>query len=683
MRRVILGLVLALTAMAGQAAPKAWDVKIRRDEWGVPHILGKTDADAAYGLAWAQSEDDFATLQESVFTARGRLAELTGPAGLESDYMVALQDVWGTVKRRYAKDLDPKTKAVLEAYAAGANAYARAHPDKAAPGLLPITGQDLAAATTFRGPTFYGLDDVFRRTMRPTTQKRAAADDKLEIGSNGVAVGPKRSADGATRLLVNSHQPYTGPLAWYEAVVQSGEGWHVAGGFFPGGPFMLHGHNARLGWASTVDNPDLADVYELTVNPADREQYRLDGAWKRFESRWVELKAKRPDGSFETVKREVVRSVHGPVVRTDHGVFAIRYAGMDEIRQNEQYFAMNKARSLAEWKAAMAKGLLPSINYIYADAAGNVGYVHNGRYPVRKDGVDWSGVVPGDRSDLIWTKQRPFAEVPQLWNPRGGWTYNSNNTPFSATDPADDLKPADFPKTMGLQTNMTNRAWRALETYGADASITADEFEAYKYDLAYSAKSDLAKGMALLLSLPAGDDADLKAAQDLLRGWDRRTNRESRAAPLAVLTVLRLTQSPGTPPLAALKGTMADLRRSFGRIDPAWGEVNRIRRGTVDLPIDGGPDIFRAVYGRPDPDGRLRALAGDTFVMFVTWDRDGKLSSKSIHQFGSATLDASSPHYADQTPLFAAMQTKPVLFTEEQLKGHVAREYRPGDARER
>jgi len=678
MRGALIGLVLAALAVTGaDAAPR--DVKIRRDEWGVPHILGKTDADAAYGLAWAQSEDDFQTLQEAVFAARGRLAELTGPAGIESDYLVALQDVWGTVGRRYARDLEPRTRAVMEAYAAGATAYARAHPEKVAPGLLPITGQDLAASVIYRGPTFYGLDDLFRRTMRPTSQQRAEVWDGVEIGSNGVAVGPKRSADGATRLLVNSHQPYVGPLAWYEAVVQSGEGWHVAGGFFPGGPFMLHGHNAQLGWASTVDNPDLADVYELVMHPTDRELYRLDGKWRRLESRWVEIKVKRPDGSLETVRREVLRSVHGPVVRTDHGVFAIRYAGMDEIRQNEQYFAMNKARNLAEWKAAMAKGVLPSINYVYADADGNVGYVHNGRFPVRKDGVDWSGVVPGDRSDLIWTKQLPFTRVPQIWNPKSGWTYNANNQPFSATDPADDLKPADFPAWMGLQTNMTNRAFRALETYGADPSITAEEFEAYKYDLAYSEKSDLGKALPLLLALPAGDDADLTAAQDLLRGWDRRTNRESRAAALAVLTVMRMNQQRGTPPLEALKGVMADLKKTYGRIDPTWGEVNRIRRGSVDLPIDGGPDIFRAVYGRPDPDGRLRAVAGDTFVMFVTWEKDGKLTSKSIHQFGSATLDESSPHYADQTPLFAAMKTKPVLFTEAELAGHVQREYRPGE----
>jgi acyl-homoserine-lactone acylase len=680
MRLGIIGLAVALLLTAtAEATPKTYDVRIRRDEWGVPHILGKTDADAAYGLAWAQSEDDFATLQEAVFTARGRLAELQGPAGLESDYLVALQDVWGTVNRRYARDLEPATKAVMEAYAAGANAYAAKHPGGVAPGLLPITCRDLAASVTYRGPTFYGLDDLFRRTMRPTAKKAAALEEKLEIGSNGVAVGPTRSADGATRLLVNSHQPYTGPLAWYEAVVESGQGWHVAGGFFPGGPFMLHGHNANLGWASTVNAPDLADVYELTVNPANRDEYRLDGAWKRFESRWVELKVKQAGGGFETVRREVLRSVQGPVVRTDHGVFAIRYAGMGEIRQNEQYFAMNKARNLADWKAAMAEGVLPSINYVYADAKGNVGYVHNGRYPVRKEGVDWSGAVPGDRSDLIWTTQRPFAQVPQVWNPKSGWVFNSNNTPFQATDTADNLKPEAFPKTMGLQVNMTNRAYRALETYGADSSITADEFEAYKYDLAFSARSDLAKGLALLGSVDASNDPDLAAAQALFKDWDRRTNVDSRAAPLAVLTVLRLPQSPGKPPVEVLNSVMADLKKAYGRIDPTWGEVNRIRRGKVDLPIDGGPDIFRAVYGRPDPDGRLRALAGDTFVMFVTWDRDGRLSSKSIHQFGSATLDETSPHYADQTPLFAAMRTKPVLFTEDQLKGHVVRDYRPGE----
>jgi penicillin amidase/acyl-homoserine-lactone acylase len=224
---------------------------------------------------------------------------------------------------------------------------------------------------------------------------------------------------------------------------------------------------------------------------------------------------------------------------------------------------------------------------------------------------------------------------------------------------------------------MTNRAYRVLETYGEDRSITAAKFNDYKYDLAYSPKSDIAHGIQALLALDPKDDADLAAAQALLKTWDLRTDVKSRGAALAVMTLTRINQTPGGSPIAALKAVMADLKAHFGRIDPEWGEVNRIRRGKVDLAIDGAPDVYRAVYGRPDPDGRLHALAGDTYVMFVTWDKQGHLSSRSIHQFGSATLDETSPHYADQTPLFVAMKTKPVLFTEAQLKGHVQRDYRP------
>ena len=671
-----LGLALALLAATAQAAPKpGHDVRIRRDEWGVPHVLGRTDADAAYGLGYAQAEDDLATLVQGTLTARGQLAELQGPSGLDSDYLVQLLDVWGSIDRDYARKVPANVRAVLRAYADGANAYARQHPDKLPAGFKPFTDKDLEAGFVFNGPTFYGLDGAFKTLMKPT--KVAAIDDKLPTGSNGLAVAPSRSADGATRLLVNSHQPYTGPVAWYEAVIQSGQGWHAAGGFFPGSPFMLHGHNAHLGWANTVNNPDLVDVYALAINPANPDQYRLDGAWKDLQKRTVQIRVKRPDGGFDSVTREVLRSVHGPVVRTDHGVFAVRYAGMGEVRQPQQYFALDKARSLAEWKAAMSLQVLPSINYVYADEKGNVGYVYNARIPVRKDGFDWSGVVPGDRTDLIPTKEVPWAQLPQLWNPKSGLVFNSNNTPFHATEPADDLKPAAYPKWMGVQTNMTNRAYRVLETYGQDRAITAARFNDYKYDLAYSSKSDVAKGVQALLAVNPNGDADLAAAQALLKDWDLKTDVKSRGAALAVMTLTRINQTPGGSPLAALKAAMADLKAHFGRIDPEWGEVNRIRRGKVDLAIDGGPDTYRAVYGRPDPDGRLRALGGDTYVMFVTWDKAGHLSSRSIHQFGSATLDETSAHYADQTPLFVAMKTKPVWFTEAQLKGHVARTYRP------
>jgi len=377
-------------------------------------------------------------------------------------------------------------------------------------------------------------------------------------------------------------------------------------------------------------------------------------------------------------------SAHGPVFRTDHGVFAVRYAGMGEVRQVVQYFRLNKARSLAEWKQAMRLQALPSVNYVYADEKGNIGYLYNGQFPVRKAGFDWQGYLPGDRSDLIWHDIVPFDRLPQLWNPRSGYVFNSNNTPFQATDPKDDLEPSAYPKWMGIQSNMTNRSLRALETFGADVKISAESFRRYKFDVRYSAKSEVARMIAELCAHPA--EADVREGCAVLTRWDRGADVHNRGAALAILMAAPVSRARhehdrSLTPLMSLRTAMNSLKLHFGRLDPEWGEVNRFKRGGLNLPIDGGPDTYRAVYGEPQDDGTLTAVDGDTLIVFVTWDRTGRLSSQSIHQFGSATLDAHSKHYGDQAPLFVAMKTKPVLFTWAELKGHIEADYRPGAAR--
>ena len=667
-----------LIAKAAQYHPR-----IRRDTWGVPHITGATDPDVAFGLAFAHSEDDFATIQEAALMVRGTLGAVEGQKGAVTDYLVRLFRVRETVAAHYESALPTDVKRVLQAYADGINYYAALHPDQVKPGLLPMTGQDVAAGFVFRTPFFYGLDGVVKKINSPVAKATSTAQAwaGLPMGSNGMAVAPVKSADGATRLLVNSHQPYAGQVSWYEAVLDSGEGWHVTGGFFPGSPFMLHGHNAHLGWANTVNDPDLADVYRLVINPTNPNEYRLDGRWRVFEKKDAALRVHIWGPLFWTVHKDLFWSVHGPVFKTDHGVFAIRYAGMDEVRQPLQYYRLDKAKTRAEWLAAMGLQALPSINYIYADETGTIGYVYNGQFPVRKEGVDWQGTLPGDRSDLIWHAYLPFDRVPQIWKPASGYVFNSNNTPFQATGAADALKPGDFSPTMGIQTNMTNRAYRAQETFGADPHITAEAFRRYKFDIAYSPRSEIAQMIAEVCAVDPGADADLRAAQGLLKAWDRRTDIHSRAAALAVLMGTEAhpyDDRPHVAPIDALRHAITTLKTHFGRIDPEWGQVNRFRRGTYDAPIDGGPDTYRAVYGVPQKDGSLTAVDGDTYIMFVTWDRNGVLSSESIHQFGSATLDAKSKHYADQSPLFVAMKTKPVWFTEAQLAGHVEADYAPG-----
>jgi len=672
-----------------------YNARIERDNFGVPHISGPRDADVAFGMAFAHAEDDFTTIQQVALAVRGQYAATEGPKAAVTDYLVRLFRVWETVDAKYERDLPPDLRRVVEAYADGVNYYAALHPGDVMRGLLPFTGKDVVAGFVFKLPFFYGLDHVLLQLNSPASGRAISksgkdaflvTDNPLPVGSNAVAVAPSRSADGATRLLVNSHQPYSGPVSWYEAVLDSGEGWHVAGGFFPGSPFMLHGHNAHLGWANTVNGPDLVDVYKLTINPANPNQYKLDGQWRDFQKSDAKLRVKIWGPLVWTVHREVLYAEQGPVMKTARGVFAIRYAGMGEVRAPLQYFRLNKAANLEEWRGAMRLQAIPSLNYVYADAKGNIGYIYNGAFPVRKEGVDWQGELPGDRSDLIWRSYLPFDKEPQIWNPPSGFVFNSNNTPFHATAPAGDLKPEDFSPTLGIQTDMTNRAWRAMETYGADPHISAEAFHAYKYDLAYSDRSPEAEAFRGILAADPGQDAGLRQAHDILQHWDSKTNVANRGAALAILTMepvvrARLEGKAPKPPLEALREAAQTLKTHFGRIDPEWGQVNRLRRGTLNLAIDGGPDIFRGVYGEKQPDGTLTAMAGDTFVMFVTWDKAGTLSSESIHQFGSATLDTKSPHYADQAPLFVAMKTKPVWFDQAQLAGHVEADYHPGARR--
>src|ERR1017187_3701515 len=371
------------------ARARRYSVRIGRDTFGVPHILGPRDIDVAFGFGFSHAEDDFATIQQVGLAVRGQLAATEGPKAAVSDYLVRLFRVWETVNAKYESDLPPDVRQVLEAYADGVNYYAALHPDKVARGMLPLTGKDVVAGFVFKMPFFYGLDKVLLRLTSPESGGGISRDGKdaflrtdapLPAGSNAVAVAPSRSADGATRLLINSHQPYTGPVAWYEAVLDSGEGWHVAGGFFPGSPFMLHGHNQHLGWANTVNGPDLVDVYKLVVNPANPNQYRLDGQWRDFQKSDAKIRVKIWGPLVWTAHREVLYAEQGPVMKTARGTFAIRYAGMNDVRPPLQYFRLDKAANLEQWRAAMRLQAIPSLNYAYADEKGNIGYIYNGAF---------------------------------------------------------------------------------------------------------------------------------------------------------------------------------------------------------------------------------------------------------------------------------------------------------------
>lgn len=446
------------------------------------------------------------------------------------------------------------------------------------------------------------------------------------------------------------------------------------------------GHDENKGWCHTINRPDLADVYRLEINPANPNQYRFDGQWRDLERGTAKITVRLLGPVHWTFQRELLWSVQGPVFRTADGAYAIRFAGYGEIAQIEQWYRMNKARNVEEFLAAMRLQKLTSLNTVYADKAGNLFYLYNGNFPIRAEGYDWRACVPGNTTETLWKGFYPFEKLPRVLNPSSGFIQSCNSTPFRTTDGEGNPRPEDFPSAMGIETHMTNRALRAIETYGADPSITRREFLDYKFDKTYSKSSWMAACLAKLFAEPVPEDPLLKEGLELLRGWDRTVTPDNRAAALAVLTAECFTTLTRTGevvgnPMEGLRKAVAVLMEHHGRLDVPWEEMMRLRHGRVDLGLGGGPDCLRAVDVSLQKDGTFNGVNGDCYVLMVEWDQAGKVSSRSIHQFGSATLDPGSPHYTDQSPLFAREEFKPVWLEESDIRAHLECEYRPGGER--
>jgi acyl-homoserine-lactone acylase len=699
-----------LTAHAASEQP--YDAVISRNALGIPHVHGATDADTAYGLAWAHAEDDFLTIQQSTLAARGRLATVEGREAAPIDYLVALLRVPEVTAAGYPT-LAPETRALLEGYAAGLNAYAAAHPDQVlSPELFPVTGEDLVAASVQKAPMFFGLDVTLAALFDPAPLDEQTAalarptslTSPTAAGSNVLVVGPSRTPDGATHLISNSHQPWTGPVAWYEATLTSDEGWRATGALFPGVPAIVLGHNEDVAWSFTVNRPDLLDVYRLDVDPDDPTRYRVDGEWLDMEVEEVDLEVALLGRLRWTVQREAAWTIFGPVVRREDGDVALRWAGMDNVGIFEQLHRFNRAGDLDEWLAALAgQDGLASFNVGLADAGGRIGYLYHGLVPDRRGlaDVDWSGVVPGDTRATLWTELLPFDELPWVEDPAAGFVQNANSTPFSATIGPETPDPARWPAaTTGIERYETNRSLRALELLRRTGPIDLEALLAVKFDTTYAADSAVARWRDRLVAAASLDGEQEQAGLAALAAWDLEADLDSAGAPLMVLTVAglfddeRVELDParlGDAEVAAAvddevlldayRDAVAWLVAAHGRAEVPWGEVNRLRRGSVDLPLDGGPDLLRAVYGRRSDDGVLEAFAGDAYVAAITFAGDGAVTSRAVHQFGSATLDEDSPHHADQAPSFAAARLRQVPFTDEELAAAAVVTYRVGDAR--
>jgi acyl-homoserine-lactone acylase len=667
-----------------------YNVTIYRDTWGVPHIFGNKDGDTAYGLAYAHAEDDFKTIQDIMLALKGRLALEYGKDAAPNDYMVQLLKIWQVVEDRYSKDISKEVQDICEAYADGLNHYALLHPNEVIRGMFPIDGKDVVAGFVHRTPLMFGLDKVLGQLVI-NEDPNIALNNKLKIenpfdntllGSNVIAVSPSRSADQFTRLAINSHQPWTGPVAWYEAHLHSEEGWNVNGGLFPGSPVVLVGHNKNLGWSHTVNSPDLIDVYELEINPENKNKYFFEGEWKDLQVSKISIPVKLIGPFSWTFHREALRSIHGPVIRNEQGAFAIRFSGSGEVRHVEQWFRMNKSKNLKDFTNAMKMMALPMFNTVYADKVGNIFYVYNALLPKRNINYDWSGILPGDQESLIWKDYYKFEELPQVLNPISGFLQNCNSSPFLATDGDDNPKEASFPKHMGIETFQTNRALRVIELFSEDKSITKEEFYNNKFDTYYSKNSVLAINLNRFLNEAASQDKDINEALKLMRNWDLNTDSTTIAMHLAYETI-RPVYDPAKyiydydKNMNRLKDIITWTKAAFGKIEVKWGDIQRLKRGNTNLALSGGPDVLRAVYSKQEVRDKV-GIAGDCYFEIVEWDKNGNVFAQSIHQFGTATQDSTSFHYDDQAKLFAKHKMKPVWMNLEDIKLNLEKAYHPG-----
>ena len=672
-----------------------YDVEILRDSWGVPHIYGVTDKDVAFGFAFAHSEDDFKTIQDVILQTRGKLSSIYGKATLPIDYLTNLLRVRENVEQNYDKLISREVKDIIEAYVDGLNYYSSLNPGEAIDEIGQITAYDIVSGFVFRTQFLYGLDFYFNFLFDSKNQKkqpqlpRQVWRDGAPLGSNSFAVSPDRSENDETFLLVNAHQPWDGPIAWYEVHLHSEEGWNIVGGTLPGSPVVFVGHNEYLGWAHTLNTPDLIDIYELTINPDNNSQYLFDGEWVDFQDYDSSLNLRILKLFNINLNTNIRWSVHGPVLDLKHGTYAIRYAAMNEIRQIEQWFKMNKANNFKEWEDAVKLRYLPSLNCMYADNQGNIFYLYNAAFPKRESSYDWKDYMPGDKSETLWTSKEDYEYLPKIYNPTSGFLQNCNSTPFQTTDGTDNPNVNFFPEKLGIEKYMTNRSLRAIELFSSDLKISQDDLFKYKFDMEYSKQSAIAKYRDEILEANISQtDPIINEALKVLKDWDLKTDPNNKGAALAILST--------KPYLKNYYEKISDselvdnfiraaklLKRKYGEIDVSWGKVNKMIRGGRSLSLGGGPDIMHSIYGDLKSSGELEAFAGDSYILFATWDKDGNVSSKSVHQYGAATTKKNSPHYSDQSVLFANRKLKDVWFKKSDILNNLESKYRPGERNEK
>jgi len=688
--------VTAFSSAFSQTEIDPKNIDIVRDEYGVPHIFAKTDAEVAYGLEWATAEDDVENAQFMLSAMRGVLGKRQGIDGAKIDFAVQFLGVVDYVDEHYEGSIPEDLKRVLEGAAAGANAYYEKHPellwDKK---LLPVKPQDFVTGYMLAMALMGGVQGTVEKMVDGRIQNDVPkAEDG--IGSNAYAFNSNKTADGNTYLAVNAHQPIEGLLSWYEAHVCSEEGWNIVGGLFHGSPTIFLGTNENLGWAHTTGNLDELDVFKLKMHPKKKRWYQVDGKWHKLEKERAKLKVGLGKNQWFkiSVGKKFYTSIYGPTIENEHGFFSLRMPALMNIYPIVQWYRMNKARNFTEFRKALNIQGLSRQNITYADKNDTIYFISNGYIPVRANGYDWKRVVPGDTSLTLWNEFLPVDSFAQFLNPECGWVFNTNNSGFEATNKAENRKLEDYNPHIGYHNKHNNRSLRTYEIMEgeyADKKIDYEGFKALKLDCTYPKRMTY-RGqfwMDELFSLDGTQYPEIADAIERIAVFDRTADTLDRNFPMLLMTIYELLDYNGKKRDAA--ATDKDLRIAmyvdcittakakmidkFGTIDIALRELQVIERDGKTVAVAGGPDAIRAVFGHFMEDGRNRMVAGDGYFQLVQFTEDGPII-ESASPFGASSFP-DSPHYTDQMSPFGRHEMKQMSLDKETVYKNAKRVYHP------
>jgi acyl-homoserine-lactone acylase len=728
MRRSFLLLMIFLFAAASLPAQarkpaELWrQVEIIRTSHGVPHIRAESLRAAGYALAWLQCEDygPNATPME-LLEASGRRAVVGGYSQIETDFLVLRHRE--KMVASYPK-LSKDVRDVYEGFAAGVNRYIELHRDQFPAGMpMDFTGADALVTELVPPPTrkIRLLINRVSPSAPPVGQQSQTGEEEGEIdpneGSNAWAFAPNRTKSGKAILLRNPHLQWS--AGYYEAHVTVPGVVDFYGDFRIGGPFtVIGGFSKYLGWSTTNNSPDLDEFYELDVDPKQANHYIFDGRSVALERKLITATFRNGEG-MSTETREFWSTPIGPVIHRANGkIYVVKYVGDGEYRAGEQFLKMMRAKSLTEWQTAMKMRARITSNFTYADHDGNIYFLWNASLPLLPHPVGEDLVPkPAHKMADVWTQFVPFEKLPQFLNPAGGYTHNENNSPhFTNIAKGVDLKNA-YPNFE--EPELSLRAQLALQLVSGSEKLSLEDVIRLKHNyrmlLPDRVKSDLIA--AVKATNPTGDVATAIA---LLEKWDNTAAPDNRGSVIFELwwQIYSVQQPAGavssgqpnpvgsrypdekrfasvwnsedpfnTPrgladPARAVQSftwAVAEAKRRYGSFDVTWGDVHRVRRGPVDVPVGGCSNdlgCFRILGFTRTDDGKLAANSGDGWILAVEFTDTPR--AYSVLAYGESPR-RDSPWFSDQAEMFAKGELKPVAFTEKDINADMVRRYRPGE----